>query len=109
MIQCTRIADIDHGVPSFWKISSNVLNATGFTRLKFILSWCGLEKMSKVTYYPSTPASNARLLSSTEDIPVSARILALTLSWVKLLLYSIFLISEVAPTPIDDFSSHSSD
>jgi hypothetical protein len=55
----------------------------------------------ETTHYPSTPASNARLLSSNDDIPVNAKILVGLKSVVICARSaSIFLICSVAPTPV---------
>ena len=64
-----------HGTPSFLNISSNVLKATGLTKLWLVgVSGMGCEYGGGVAYYPSTPASKALRLSSRVDIPVRARI-----------------------------------
>ena len=70
-----EIKDTFHDTPSLWNISSSVLNATGFTRLLYKVSseWTRKENR-RVAHYPSTPASNALLLSSRDDIPVRANI-----------------------------------
>ena len=62
--------------PSLWNMSSNVLNATGLTRLANRVSDRQREFVLDAwkTHYPSMPASNAFRLSSSEDMPVSARI-----------------------------------
>lgn len=57
------------------------------------------KRRTKMTYYPSTPASNALLLSSREDMPVSASIRA---GWsFSERVASMPLIATVAPTPGD--------
>jgi len=71
-----------HNTPSLRNISSSVLNATGLTR------------------YPSTPASNALLLSSRDDIPVRANIrVRVEAPVVSCWWDSNFRIADVAPTP----------
>lgn len=60
---------------SCWSMASKVLKATGLTRLKRELSKRGDGNVVLNTYYPSTPASKARRLSSRDDMPVKANIL----------------------------------
>ena len=71
-----EIKDTFHDTPSLWNISSSVLKATGLTRLSYneISSGWTRKKNRRVAHYPSTPASNALLLSSRDDIPVRAKI-----------------------------------
>ena len=54
-------------------MESSVLNATGLTRLCGAYQKKSRHKTPRRTHYPSTPASNARRLSSSDDIPVNAR------------------------------------
>lgn len=61
-------------MPSFWNMVSKVLNATGLTMLRRSISTTSVSSWGMQTYYPSTPASNARRLSSKDDIPVNANI-----------------------------------
>jgi hypothetical protein len=87
---------------SLWNISSSVLKATGLTRLSYneISSGWTRKQNKWVAYYPSTPASNALLLSSRDDIPVRANIRVRGEAPVVVRLSdSNFRISDVAPTP----------
>jgi len=94
-VSSTGVAMTIHGTPSFLNISSNVLKATGLTKLWFMSATTG-HKHGSTTHYPSTPASKALRLSSRVDIPVRARIrVPLPFGSVD----SILRISFVAPTP----------
>jgi len=82
--------------PILRNISSSVLNATGLTRLATnecqYRGW-GIDDHA---YYPLMPASNALRLSSSDDIPVKAK---MTLGCRLSRVLSSSRISTVAPSP----------